>query len=203
VLVKFHLKPLRRKWLKRTNIGNPYPDSTAYSSSAITPKSFKSNSSLKTAMSHHLAQVNIARMRSNPSDPSMSQLVSRIDEMNQLAERSPGFVWRLHGSLVTPEALRAFENYFTPFEPEHLFYNLSVWETAEDLKNYVYRTAHAEMLRAQQTWMTHFEKPQLALWWIPSKSTPTIQDSATRLHSLHQNGPTSFAFTLKQLFPKP
>ncbi|EEF58548.1 DUF3291 domain-containing protein [Pedosphaera parvula] len=154
-------------------------------------------------MDYHLAQVNIARMRTAPSDPVMSKLVDRIDEMNQLAENSSGFVWRLPGAQATPEALRVLKTYFTPFEPERLFYNMSVWETVEDLKNYVYRTNHIEMLREQQAWMTHFEKPQLALWWISAGATPSIQDSATRLLSLHQNGPTPHAFNFKQLFPRP
>jgi hypothetical protein len=42
-------------------------------------------------MEWHLAQANIARMRGDLDDPIMSSLVSRIDEMNFLAEQSKGF----------------------------------------------------------------------------------------------------------------
>src|SRR4051794_5454234 len=95
---------------------------------------------MKARMQYHVAQVNVARMRGDPGDPVMAGLVARIDEMNRLAEQSRGFVWRLRGPEVTLEALRVFEDYFVPFEPEHLFYNLSVWSSIEDLSGYVYQT---------------------------------------------------------------
>ena len=82
-------------------------------------------------MRHPLAQVKIARMRGQPGTEVMAGLVARIDEMNQLGERSQGFVWRLPGSQATPDTLRVFADYFVPSEPEHLFYNLSVWESVE------------------------------------------------------------------------
>jgi hypothetical protein len=50
--------------------------------------------------------------------------------------------------------LRVFEDYFVPFEPARLFYNLSVWESAEDLRRYAYRSARAEMSRGKDQWMS-------------------------------------------------
>src|ERR1051325_1997210 len=94
------------------------------------------------AVTHHLAQVNIARTRVAVSDPSMADFVSRVDGMNQVAERSRGFVWRLRGSEATPAALRVFENYFVPFEPDRFFYNMSVWKTVEALREYVFKSSH-------------------------------------------------------------
>ena len=154
-------------------------------------------------MNYHLAQVNIARMRDNPGAPVMTGLVARIDEMNRLAEQSSGFVWRLPGSEVAFEALRAFESYFVPFEPERLFYNMSVWESVEDLRHYVFRTAHAEMLRNKNQWIDHFDRAHLALWWVPAGSIPTIAESAERLRSVCERGATAYAFTFKELHSAP
>lgn len=154
-------------------------------------------------MSHHLAQVNIARMRGNPSVPIMSGLVARIDEMNRLAEQSQGFVWRLPGSEATFEALRTFESYFVPFEPERLFYNMSVWASVEDLRHYVYKTAHVKMLRDKDAWIEHFDRAHLALWWIPVGSVPTIGESAERLRSIYEHGATSYAFDFRTCYPEP
>jgi uncharacterized protein DUF3291 len=42
-----------------------------------------------------LAQVNIGRARGAPTDPVMQEFVARLAEINALADRSPGFVWRL------------------------------------------------------------------------------------------------------------
>ena len=43
---------------------------------------------------HHLAQLNIARMKAPVADPSMQGFTSQIPAINALAESSPGFTWR-------------------------------------------------------------------------------------------------------------
>ena len=43
----------------------------------------------------HLAQANVARPRAPLDAPAMGQFVVALDSVNQLAERSQGFVWRL------------------------------------------------------------------------------------------------------------
>ena len=47
---------------------------------------------------YHIAQVNIGRILAPLDDPQMVGFVSRLDELNTLADRSPGFVWRLQTS---------------------------------------------------------------------------------------------------------
>ena len=42
----------------------------------------------------HLAEANVARLRAPLDDPTMAGLVRALDDVNWLAERSPGFVWR-------------------------------------------------------------------------------------------------------------
>jgi hypothetical protein len=44
---------------------------------------------------YHLAQVNIGRVKGPLEDPIMAGFVNRLDELNALADASPGFVWRL------------------------------------------------------------------------------------------------------------
>jgi hypothetical protein len=39
-----------------------------------------------------IAQVNIGRMKAALEDPVMAGFVARLDEINALADRSPGFV---------------------------------------------------------------------------------------------------------------
>jgi hypothetical protein len=155
------------------------------------------------AMDYQLVHVNIAQMRAAPGDARVAGLVARIEEMNFLAESSPGFVWRLPASEGTPEALRIFAGYFTPFEPERILYNMSVWESVEDLRHYVYRTRHAEMVRDRRTWIAPSTHASLALWWIPRGERPTIDVSATRLRMVQRFGPSPLAFTLERTFPPP
>jgi len=148
-----------------------------------------------------LAQVNIARMRGGLSSPVMERMASRIDGMNQLAEASKGFVWRARGAEVAAEMLRAFEDYFVPFEPDRLFYNMSVWASVEDLRQFVFQSPHSEMLHQRQQWMDDFDRASLAIWWIKAGELPTVAESARRLRSVQEHGPTPFAFTFAQSFP--
>ena len=44
---------------------------------------------------YHIAQVNIGRIRGPLDSATMHGFMSRLDEINALADHSPGFVWRL------------------------------------------------------------------------------------------------------------
>ena len=154
-------------------------------------------------MNFHLAQANIAWMHGARQDSVMSGLASRVDEINRLAEESPGFVWRLPGSQATPEALEPFEGDFPGFHRDRFFYNMSVWESLEDLRNYTFFSTHAELLNERHQWVDSIVGASVALWWIPIGHRPSIAESADRLRSVRRNGPTPFAFTMRKAFPAP
>ena len=100
-------------------------------------------------MSHyHVAQVNIGRIVAELDDPVMAGFVNRLDEINALADSSPGFVWRLIES-------EGNATYLRPFEDDRMLMNMSVWETVEQLRHFVYKTLHIELLRERHAW---FEK---------------------------------------------
>jgi hypothetical protein len=141
-----------------------------------------------------IAQVNIARMRAALEDPVMAGFVARLTEINALADGSPGFVWRLQ----TPEGNAT---YLRPYDDDRILFNLSVWKTVEDLRSYVYRTAHAEVLRQRDDWFEKFGAPVVALWWVPASHRPSIDEAKKRLSRLQEIGPTAFAFTFRNLFP--
>ena len=154
-------------------------------------------------MSFHLAQVNIAWMHGALDEAVMSCLASRVEEINRLAETSKGFVWRLPGSEAPPAALEPFEVDFPGFHRNRFFYNMSVWETLEDLRDYTFGTAHAEMLNQRREWIERIEGASVALWWIPIGHRPGIAESAMRLRSIKTIGPSPHAFTLRKTFPAP
>ncbi len=142
---------------------------------------------------YHIAQVNIGRVRAGLDDPRMAGFVNRLDEINALADRSPGFVWRLQTSAGNA-------TYFRPYEDDRILLNLSVWETIEELRHYVYRTAHVELLRQRQEWFETFAGTYAALWWVPAGHIPGIDEAKKRLAYLDAHGPTEFAFTFKTTF---
>ena len=152
-------------------------------------------------MGHHLAQVTVAKMRHEFDHPDSAGLVARVEEMNRLAEESPGFVWRLAGSQVKLEDLAGFSSLFVPFDPALVFYTLSVWASVEDLQRYVYRTQHAQMIKLRNQWIEETGLPNVAMWWISEGERPTVSESARRWRLLCEQGPTVEAFTFRQTFP--
>jgi Domain of unknown function (DUF3291) len=57
---------------------------------------------------YHLAQLNVARMNAPLTDPVMADFVANLEPINALAERSPGFVWRLQTDGGDATALRPY-----------------------------------------------------------------------------------------------
>ena len=139
---------------------------------------------------YHLAQVNVARMKAPLDSALMSGFVARLNEINALADRSPGFVWRLQTDAGNATYLR-------PYEDERILFNLSVWETVEALRTYAYQTAHAEVLRQRREWFDHFAGVSVALWWIPAGHIPRVDEAKKRLAHLEKHGPSQFAFGFK------
>lgn len=144
----------------------------------------------------HLAQVNIGRLIAPIDDPVMEGFRSQLDPINALADRSPGFVWRLQTEEGNATAIR-------PYEDERMAINMSVWESLEALQKFVYQTAHVGPLRDRKQWFEPIEGPILALWWVPAGHIPTIAEALDRLAHLKQHGPTREAFTFRTPFPAP
>jgi len=144
----------------------------------------------------HLAQVNIGRLIAPIDDPVMEGFRSQLDPINALADRSPGFVWRLQTEAGNATAIR-------PYEDERMAINMSVWESLEALQKFVYQTAHVGPLRDRKQWFEPIEGPILALWWVPAGHIPTIAEALDRLAYLKQHGPTREAFTFRTPFPAP
>jgi hypothetical protein len=141
----------------------------------------------------HVAQVNIGRIKAPLEDEVMSGFVTRLAEVNALADRSPGFVWRL-------QTLAGNATYVRPYDDDRILINMSVWETVEALKHYVYRTAHAELLGQRNDWFEKFAGTYAALWWVPIGHVPSVDEAKKRLAYLDKHGPSQFAFTLKTGF---
>jgi Domain of unknown function (DUF3291) len=145
----------------------------------------------------HLAQLNIGRFRAPLEDPIMEGFRVALDPINALADRAPGFVWRLQTEEGNATAIR-------PYAGDDLMaINLSVWESLESLRQLVYSGPHLETLRARKQWFEPPDGPILVLWWIPAGQIPTVAEAQGRLQHLREHGPTPHAFTFKTPFPAP
>jgi hypothetical protein len=140
-----------------------------------------------------LAQVNIGRARAATTDPIMQGFMSQLEDINALAERTPGFIWRLQTEDGDATAVR-------PYADERIMINLSVWADLQSLRTYVFQSAHAAVMRRRREWFERFQGIYLALWWVPSGHRPTPVEAVGRLAHLEAHGPTPFAFSFKQPF---
>ena len=83
----------------------------------------------------HLAQLNIGKVRFNLESPEMADFVNNLDPINAIAEQSPGFIWRLKDESGDANNIEVENN------PD-IIVNMSVWESVESLKNFMFKTHH-------------------------------------------------------------
>lgn len=145
---------------------------------------------------YHLAQVNIARLLAPLDSPQLAGFVARLEDINALADGASGFVWRLKTEDGDATALR-------PYEDDRILVNLSVWESIEELGQFVYRSPHAEIMRQRRAWFERLAEAWLALWWVPAGHVPSVEEARLRLEHLRIHGPGPMAFTFRQPFPRP
>jgi hypothetical protein len=146
--------------------------------------------------SFHIAQVNVALAKDNMESEVMQGFVSRLDEMNALADRAEGFVWRLKDDGGSATAVRAFND---PL----LLVNISVWQNLEALKQYVYKSLHVELIRDRGRWFHKIPEFHQALWWIAAGHIPSVQEGKQKLEHIRKYGPSQDAFTFAKPYPTP
>lgn len=135
----------------------------------------------------HLAQFNTATLRRPLDHPESATYVALLDEVNALAEASPGFVWR-HGIDSRDSSSSVYPDPLT-------LVNMSVWETAGQLRDYAYKGFHRDVFRRRQEW---FDRSDAVMWWIPAGTLPTLDEGVRRLDFLHRHGATPYGFETGQ-----
>jgi len=141
-----------------------------------------------------LAQINIAKLIAPLDDPQIAEFVAGLAPINELADRSEGFVWRLKSEAG---------NTTTHSDDPLVIVNMSVWTSPEALRNFVYRSRHVEFYRKRSNW---FEPPKASpycLWWVPTGHRPTVAEGLQRLEHYQTHGPSQYAFWFQHLFPAP
>jgi len=143
---------------------------------------------------YQLAQLNIANQQHPLEAPEMADFVTNLERINRLADDAPGFVWRLQTEDGDATGIRYFG--------ENVVVNMSTWEDISSLHDYVYQSAHIEVLKRRREWFTSINTYSV-LWWVESGTKPTIEEAAHRLELLKKHGPHKQAFTFKRSWPEP
>ncbi|MDQ1519938.1 MAG: hypothetical protein QOI55_1011 [Actinomycetota bacterium] len=145
---------------------------------------------------YDLAQVNVGRLLAPIDAPETAAFFNALDPVNALADTAPGFLWRLQTEDGNATAVRVDD------DPLNIV-NLSVWESMDALTNFVYRSAHTDVMRRRAEWFHRAADAYVALWWVPTGHRPTVTEAIDRLERLRRDGPTQDCFTFRTPFPAP
>jgi Domain of unknown function (DUF3291) len=146
---------------------------------------------------YHLAQLNVGLVRAPTDSPQLADFMAGIVPVNAAADATPGLVWRLEdGDGPGATALR-------PRGPD-LMVNLSVWESLEALRDFVYRNGpHLDFMRRRREWFHRMGEQHLVLWWVPAGHIPGLDEALSRLDLIRSDGPSPLAFTFHEPYPAP
>jgi hypothetical protein len=152
--------------------------------------------SLDTVRAFDLAQVNVALPREPLDSVLLADFVAALAPINALADTSRGFLWRLEGDGGDSTSIRGFDD-------GRILVNMSTWTSLDALADFVFKSRHAEIMRARRKWFVPMTEAYVALWWVPAGHRPSVREAEERVAHLSQHGPTTLAFTFKQPFPAP
>ena len=136
----------------------------------------------------HIAELNVAYRKYELDDPRFAGFVNNLDRINALAERSPGFVWRLKDDTVG----NATE--IPVGDDPTLIPNLSVWKSVEDLERFTFGTVHAQIYKQRENWFTPMQERHFVMWRVPAGHRPTLPEALSRLEQINAEGPSDDVF---------
>ncbi len=135
----------------------------------------------------HLAEVNIARLKAPLDDPRTADFANALEQINTLAERMDGFVWRFIDGTGNATDTQVVD------DPMVIF-NASIWRDAAALETFVWGTVHKQFYHRRAEWFDALGSMHFAMWWLPPGETFTPGDAMRRLTHLDTQGPSATAF---------
>ncbi len=138
----------------------------------------------------HLAELNIGRLIAPTDDPRVAEFMDNLDRINGLGKRMPGFVWMMEGS---GEPGRGNTDACIDGDPQFVA-NLTVWETPQQLENFVFNTLHEKFMTRSKEWFETLVQMHFVMWWIPEGTRPTLDEALEKLAYRETHGDSDDAF---------
>ena len=138
-------------------------------------------------LDHHLAQLNVARALDDLDSARLADFISALDRVNAVAERSPGFVWRLQDPVGNATSIKVTDD-------ARFIVNMSVWETPAHLEHFVWNTIHKRVYDKKSKWFEAMQTPHLVMWWVPVGHLPSVDEAMAKLAHLTAHGDSDLAF---------
>ena len=145
---------------------------------------------------YHLAQLNIATALASMDSGVMKDFAENLERINGIGEASPGFVWRLKDDSGDATSIQVYDD-------PNILVNLTVWQDADALKYFLFKTDHAQFLKRKKEWFKPVREANYVLWWVPVGHIPNVLEAKAKLEYLREHGDSPQAFSFKKLFPAP
>lgn len=150
-------------------------------------------------MGWQLAQINVGRLRHALDAQEMAEFVAALGPINELAEASDGFVWRL----TDEDGASSSYVRIPQVEDPLVAVNYSIWRDLDALRSFVYRSGHGAYLRRRREWFAPPTEAITACWWVPAGEVPPLAEAYDRLVHLRTHGPSERAWSFARPFPPP
>ena len=134
-----------------------------------------------------LAEFNVGFLRFPVDDPRVRRFVMALDQVNGIAERMPGFVWRLKNDSGNATSIPVYQD-------SKAVPNLSVWTDVESLETFVWKTVHKTFYDRRELWFEVLEKQNFVMWLVEDGHEPTLEEAKQRLDHLNEFGDSDHAF---------
>ncbi|WP_144207581.1 DUF3291 domain-containing protein [Shewanella donghaensis] len=140
-----------------------------------------------------LAQLNVALAKYPLDGPELKDFMDNLDSVNAIAEGSAGFVWRLQDESGDATSIQVFDD-------PNMIVNMSVWQSVDSLKDFMFRTHHKDFMKRKGEWFVRLPEETYVLWWIEDDHIPNLEEALARLSYLRKNDNSPYAFNFKANF---
>ena len=123
----------------------------------------------------------------------MSGFFDNLDRINEVAEKSKGFIWRMKDESGNATSINAFDD-------DMMIINMSVWETKDLLFDFVYKSMHLEIFKQKNDWFHNMKSMHYSLWFVDEGHIPDLAEAKERLEYLEKHKETPYSFSFKKSF---
>lgn len=145
---------------------------------------------------YYLAQANYSQWKPDVSLTLVKQFYGQVEAVHNRAKISPGYVWHYDYDTHTNILDELFGI-------ERIIFNMTVWETVQDLKEFAFKNLHGEVMKRRADWFIASPSRTTVLWWVPEQHRPTVTEAKEKFDLLNKLGPTKDGFSFAELFSPP
>lgn len=144
----------------------------------------------------HIAQFNWGVLRHDWDDLRVADFTTNIDRVNEIADRYPGFVWRLGDDAMEAQQLDS-AGPIDWCDNARVASTLSVWKNMDSLRKFVFSGVHGQFRDRGSEWLIGVDGwPRVVMWPVAVGHRPSVAEGVNRLKALKSNGagPKAFGF---------